>query len=160
MARSLAPVQGVTFPTPDGGKYRQIMVDIVRRTIGYRRFDRLEAAATLARLYAAMHLFVNFFQPSVQRLRELGEHHAQPRRGVLRPGQYAPARLHPPGCNRSRPEQISEHAAQQNPAAEHGAGCPRHAQIYALCACRLGELCRQVGDQSRERDQVAARIPG
>jgi len=86
MARSLAPVQGVTFPTPDGGKYRQIMVDIVRRTIGYRRFDRLEAAATLARLYAAMRLFVNFFQPSVQRLRELGEHHAQPRRGVLRPG--------------------------------------------------------------------------
>src|SRR5580698_3703174 len=24
----LAPVQGVTFPTPDGGKYRQIVVDI------------------------------------------------------------------------------------------------------------------------------------
>jgi hypothetical protein len=44
--------------------------------------------------------------------------------------------------------------------AEHGTGCPRHAQIYALCACRLGELCCQVGDQRRERNQVAARIPG
>ncbi len=37
---------------------------VVRRTIGYRRFEGLEAAATLARLYAAMRLFVNFFQPS------------------------------------------------------------------------------------------------
>src|SRR5690349_20171006 len=37
---------------------------VVRRTIGYRRFERLDAAAALARLYAAMRLFVNFFQPS------------------------------------------------------------------------------------------------
>ena len=37
---------------------------VVRRTIGYHRFDGLEAAAALARLYAAMRLFVNFFQPS------------------------------------------------------------------------------------------------
>src|SRR5207302_6713345 len=37
---------------------------MVRRTVGYRRFEGLEAAAVLARLYAAMRLFVNFFQPS------------------------------------------------------------------------------------------------
>jgi hypothetical protein len=37
---------------------------VVRRAIGYRRFEGLEAAAALARLYAAMRLFVNFFQPS------------------------------------------------------------------------------------------------
>jgi hypothetical protein len=37
---------------------------VVRRTIGYRRFEGLQAAAALARLYAAMRLFVNFFQPS------------------------------------------------------------------------------------------------
>ena len=37
---------------------------VVRRMIGYRRFEGLEAAAALARLYAAMRLFVNFFQPS------------------------------------------------------------------------------------------------
>ena len=30
LRQQLAPVPGVTFPTPDGGKYRQIMVDIVR----------------------------------------------------------------------------------------------------------------------------------
>src|ERR1700747_850547 len=28
LRQQLAPVHGVTFPTPDGGKYRQIMVDI------------------------------------------------------------------------------------------------------------------------------------
>ena len=37
---------------------------VVRRTVGYRRFEGLEAAAVLARLYAALRLFVNFFQPS------------------------------------------------------------------------------------------------
>ena len=37
---------------------------VVRRMIGYRRFEGLEAAAALARLYALMRLFVNFFQPS------------------------------------------------------------------------------------------------
>ena len=37
---------------------------VVRRMIGYRRFEGLEAAAALAHLYAAMRLFVNFFQPS------------------------------------------------------------------------------------------------
>ena len=37
---------------------------IVRRIVGYRRFEGLEAAAALARPYATTQLFVNFFQPS------------------------------------------------------------------------------------------------
>jgi hypothetical protein len=37
---------------------------VVRRAVGYRRFEGLEAAAVLAGLYAALRLFVNFFQPS------------------------------------------------------------------------------------------------
>jgi hypothetical protein len=37
---------------------------IVRRAVGYRRFEGLEAAAELARLYASLRLFVNCFQPS------------------------------------------------------------------------------------------------
>jgi len=37
---------------------------VVRRVVGYRRFEGLESAAVLARLYGAMRLFVNFFQPS------------------------------------------------------------------------------------------------
>ena len=37
---------------------------VVRRIVGYRRFEGIEAAAALARLYATTRLFVNFFQPS------------------------------------------------------------------------------------------------
>ena len=37
---------------------------VVRRLVGYRRFEGLEATAALADLYATARLFVNFFQPS------------------------------------------------------------------------------------------------
>ena len=37
---------------------------VVRRIVGYRRLEGLEAAAALSRLYATTRLFVNFFQPS------------------------------------------------------------------------------------------------
>ncbi len=37
---------------------------VVRRLIGYGRFDGIETARVLARLYAAARLHVNFFQPS------------------------------------------------------------------------------------------------
>lgn len=37
---------------------------VVRRLVGYRRFEGLGATAALADLYAAARLFVNFFQPS------------------------------------------------------------------------------------------------
>ena len=37
---------------------------VVRRTVGYRRYEGLEAAAVLAQLYRSLRLFVNFFQPS------------------------------------------------------------------------------------------------
>jgi hypothetical protein len=35
-----------------------------QRVVGYRRYEGLEAAAALGRLYAVLRLFVNFFQPS------------------------------------------------------------------------------------------------
>ena len=37
---------------------------VVRHTVGYRRYEGLEAAAALAKLYRSLRLFVNFFQPS------------------------------------------------------------------------------------------------
>jgi hypothetical protein len=37
---------------------------VVRRVVGYRRLEGLVAATALARLYATVRLFVNFFQPS------------------------------------------------------------------------------------------------
>src|ERR1700751_3341910 len=37
---------------------------VVRRVVGYRRLEGLEAATALMRLYRTVRLFVNFFQPS------------------------------------------------------------------------------------------------
>ena len=37
---------------------------IVRKIVGYRRFEGLRATRELAKLYSSMRLFVNFFQPS------------------------------------------------------------------------------------------------
>jgi hypothetical protein len=37
---------------------------VVRKPLGYRRFEGLAAARAITRLYAASRLFVNFFQPS------------------------------------------------------------------------------------------------
>jgi hypothetical protein len=37
---------------------------VVRRLVGYGRFDGIETARVMARLYAAARLHVNFFQPS------------------------------------------------------------------------------------------------
>ena len=37
---------------------------VVRRLVGYGRFDGVETAQVMARLYAAARLYVNFFQPS------------------------------------------------------------------------------------------------
>jgi len=63
---------------------------VVRRTIGYRRFEGLEAAATLACLYGAMRLFVNFFQPSFKLAAK------------VRDGALVRKRYHPPAtpCQR------------------------------------------------------------
>src|SRR6202035_2633909 len=37
---------------------------VIRKLLGYRRFEGLGAARAITRLYAASRLFVNFFQPS------------------------------------------------------------------------------------------------
>jgi hypothetical protein len=58
---------------------------VVRRLVGYRRFEGLVAAAALADLYAAARLFVNFFQPSAK----LAERHPDGAR--VRKRYHAPA---------------------------------------------------------------------
>ena len=57
---------------------------IVRKLLGYRRFEGIAAAQALARLYRASRLFVNFFQPSFK----LAEKHRQ--------GAQVTKRYHPP----------------------------------------------------------------
>ena len=57
---------------------------MVRRTVGYRRYEGLEAAAALARLYSSLRLFVNFFQPSFKLA------------GKARDGTKVKKKYHPP----------------------------------------------------------------
>jgi hypothetical protein len=54
---------------------------VVRRIVGHRRFERLEAAAALAALYPSVRLFVNLFQPSFK----LAEKSAAARAAGMRP---------------------------------------------------------------------------
>ena len=64
---------------------------VVRRLMGYGRFDGVETARVMARLYAAARLYVNFFQPSFK-LRE-----------KRREGAKVIKRYHPPStpCERA-----------------------------------------------------------
>jgi hypothetical protein len=57
---------------------------VVRKLLGYRRFEGIAASQALARLYGASRLFVNFFQPSFT----LAEKHRQ--------GAQVTKRYHPP----------------------------------------------------------------
>jgi hypothetical protein len=57
---------------------------VVRKLLGYRRFQGIAAAQAIARLYGASRLFVNFFQPSFK----LAEKHRQ--------GAQVSKRYHPP----------------------------------------------------------------
>jgi hypothetical protein len=81
---------------------------VVRRAVGYRRFEGLEAAAMLARLYAALRLFVNFFQPSFKLAAKAHD------------GAKVTKRYHPPAtpCDRvmadaRTAEEIRQRAARQ-----------------------------------------------
>jgi hypothetical protein len=68
--RDYCAVSGITFTRcrpyrkNDQAWVEQKNGSVVRRLVGYRRFEGLEATAALADLYAAARLFVNFFQPS------------------------------------------------------------------------------------------------
>ncbi len=62
---------------------------VVRRMVGYRRFEGLAAAEALANLYRPMRLFVNFFQPSF-RLAEKKRDGA-----LIRKRYHAPLTPHP-----------------------------------------------------------------
>jgi hypothetical protein len=57
---------------------------VVRKLLGYRRFQGIAAAQAITRLYGASRLFVNFFQPSFK----LAEKHRQ--------GAQVSKRYHPP----------------------------------------------------------------
>ncbi len=57
---------------------------IVRKMVGYARYEGLAAASCLARFYAALRLFVNFFQPSFKLIAKRREG-ARVKKRYLRP---------------------------------------------------------------------------
>ena len=84
---------------------------VVRRIVGYRRLEGLEAAAALSRLYATTRLYVNFFQPSFKL--------ASKRRDGARVGKrhHAPATpsQRPPRRPQDACERVAELAATPDP---------------------------------------------
>lgn len=76
---------------------------VVRRTVGYRRYEGLEAASALARLYSSLRLFVNFFQPSFKLA------------GKVRDGSKVKKKYHP------RPRRIKGCWRMPEPARKFGA---------------------------------------
>lgn len=63
---------------------------VVRHTVGYRRYEGLEAAAALADLYRSLRLFANFFQPSFKLVEK------------SRDGAKVTKRYHPPATPHQR----------------------------------------------------------
>ncbi len=63
---------------------------VVRHTVGYRRYEGLEAAAALAMLYRSLRLYVNFFSAVVQAGREIARRR-QSHEALSFAGHSAPA---------------------------------------------------------------------
>src|ERR1700751_2226906 len=74
---------------------------VVRRVVGYRRLEGLEAATALMRLYTTVRLFVNYFQPSFK----LAEKH--------RDGARVRKHYHPPATPCQRLIDIRQLAAER-----------------------------------------------
>jgi hypothetical protein len=64
---------------------------VVRHAVGYRRYEGVEAAAALARLYAALRLFVNFFQPAIVQASRKGPRRRQGQEELPRAGDAVSA---------------------------------------------------------------------
>jgi transposase InsO family protein len=62
-SRSIEVTRSRAYKKNDQAFVEQKNGAVVRRLVGYGRFEGIEAARTLARLFAAARLHVNFFQP-------------------------------------------------------------------------------------------------
>jgi hypothetical protein len=97
---------------------------IVRKLLGYRRFEGLAAARAITRLYGASRLFVNFFQPSFKLGRQASRRRssvqalprtADPVRATLAGREYPDGREKHFACHRE--------CARSAEAARGNAGC-------------------------------------
>ena len=63
-AQTIEVTRSRAYKKNDQAFFEQKNGAVVRRLVGYGRFEGVETAQVMARLYAAARLYVNFFQPS------------------------------------------------------------------------------------------------
>ena len=115
---------------------------VVRHTVGYRRYEGLEAAAALAELYRSLRLFVNFFQPSFK----LAE--------KSRDGAKVTKRYHPPATPHQRlvSDPRTTAATLERVAAVHATLDP----VQLLSAIRSGQqLLVEIADRPVSGEKLA-----
>jgi hypothetical protein len=87
---------------------------VVRKLLGYRRFEGIAAAKAITRLYGASRLFVNFFQPSFK-LAEKHREGAQVSRRYYPPQTPCERLLHTEGIPETAKAKLREVAAALDP---------------------------------------------
>ncbi|NVN10104.1 hypothetical protein HUK84_02900 [Nguyenibacter vanlangensis] len=112
---------------------------MVRRAIGYRRYEGLEGARILPTLYEALRGYVNFFQPSFK-LRSKERHDAR----VIK-------RYHPPATPCRRPEDDAH--------LDEPARAALRVQAQALDPIRLLQTIRSAQEQVVTHADGTARGP-
>ncbi|MGZ6184249.1 MAG: transposase [Vulcanimicrobiaceae bacterium] len=110
---------------------------VVRRLVGYGRFDWVETARVMARLYAAARLLVNFFQPSFK-LKE-----------KRREGAKIIKRYHPPATPYERA------LGHPKPHQRSSAVCARRIGLSIPCNC----LPRSVRRRKNSASAALRRLP-
>ncbi len=111
---------------------------VVRRIVGYRRFEGTEAAAALAQLHGTARLFVNFFQPSLKLAAK------------ARDGARIKKLYHPPAtpCQRLLADPRTPAAVRQRVQALRATLDP--VQTAQPDACRPTASCRYHGQTDRQ----------
>ncbi|MET4324038.1 hypothetical protein ABIC02_007830 [Bradyrhizobium sp. RT5a] len=112
--------------------------DVVRRLMSYGRFDGLETARVMGRLYAAARLYVNFFQPSfkLKEKRREGAKVIKRYHAPLTPYQRAGASQGDRGCKAAATRSVS--LARSGRAVGRDSRNPGRTRQSRRSSCRTG----------------------
>ena len=89
---------------------------VIRRFVGHERFVGVVAGQTLAQLYQALRVYVNYFQPSLK-LREKRRHGSKVRKSYFPPATPCDRLLEHSGVAEETKEMLRSQRAQLDPAA-------------------------------------------
>jgi hypothetical protein len=113
-ARGIEVTRSRAYKKNDQAFVEQKNGAVVRRLVGYGRFEGIEAARALARLYAAARLHVNFFQPSFK-LKEKRREGAKAIKRYHRPQTPCERALAHPGLDEAIKQRLRELHARLDP---------------------------------------------